>query len=116
MYQLESFFRNTAEARDFYKKLHDSSKPIIIFSGSGANGKTALLQQIKSVTPKDWYFIIQDEENLFDLIPTIKSSKKTIYVTNHFQSGKIPAGLDYDVVEFPKTFSFVTFSTFQKCD
>ncbi len=103
MYTLESFFRNESETRDFYKKLHDTSKRIIVFVGSGANGKTQLAHQIKDMAPND-FFRIYEDGNLDTLYEDMKSgfSGKAIYITQDVP--KSPVKEPHDVVYFHKQF------------
>lgn len=103
MYTLESFFRNESETRDFYQKLHDSSKRIIVFIGSGANGKTQLAHQIHDMAPTDFFRIYEDKK-LDDLYKDIENgfTGKAIYIAQDVP--KTPIKHPHDVVYFYKKF------------
>ena len=102
-FPLNSFFNHASEAKDFYRKLHDPSKHVIVFEGTGGNGKSTLLSQILTMAPVDHYTVVQEPAE----IPSDSSSEKIIYITTNFDANKIPPFLSYDVVRFPRTFGHV---------
>lgn len=108
MFPIKSFFRNEVETRNFYEKLHDETKNMIIFVGAGGNGKTQMTHQILSMSPKNTYIVWREKDlsvwNEKDM-SILPMKKKIICEMNVLNTKMIPAECTYDVVEFPKIFA-----------
>ena len=107
-FPLESFFETSGEAKEFYRKLHDPSKHLIVFEGPGGNGKTTLLNQNLVMAPHNHYAVVRDLDDTAKLsIDNDSVAAKIIIVANTFDPTKVPSGISYDVVHFPRTFGSV---------
>ena len=102
MYEIDSFFDSDDHKNDFYSKLNND-KNMIVFLGSGANGKSTLADYLKSEHPDK--FVIHSMETVFHLNSVIEKYKKTILIINDKDELKyIPKSASYDIVEFNKKF------------
>jgi ABC-type cobalamin/Fe3+-siderophores transport system ATPase subunit len=101
-HELKTFFDSEEDVNDFYEKLHNKNR-VLVLLGPGCNGKTTLCHQLAIMSPPKYYGFPQYGDDFDDY----KNAKKVIYCSNDV--GDIKSiesyGLSYDVVNMYKDFS-----------
>ncbi len=86
MYPLESFFESHEQCMDFWKKCYKNEKPLLALIGEGANGKTQLAKQVKSMAPDGIFVIWNEGDGRFPY-----GARKVIYCSNELDEGFLNA-------------------------
>lgn len=105
-YPVRSFFLTDSQERDFWSKLNND-KAVLIFQGSGNNGKFQMYKQLEMMSPPGRY-ILSSGRISREQISNISSGQKLICTENTEAAVVVTHEMtedDYDVVIFPRVFN-----------
>jgi replication-associated recombination protein RarA len=105
IYDLTTFFDTVEESKRASKLINADNDHILVFKGSGGNGKSQLIRQLLD-TNRDRFVayhesVISDTNR--DLRNRLNEKKKVIVATNQ-EDLTLPLEFTYDVIEFTKVF------------